>query len=61
MMGGEAIINPEAEPGEARLSPRALLTFARPDYHLLGRLVQARDLAARLILTTVAQWEPDDV
>lgn len=41
MMGGEAIINPEAEPGEARLSPRALLTFARPDYHLLGRLVQA--------------------
>ncbi len=41
MMGGEAIINPEAEPGEARVSPRALLTFARPDYHLLTRLVQA--------------------
>ena len=49
MMGEEAI-NPEAEPGVARILHRALLTPARPDYHLLGRLV----------LTPLAPWEPDN-
>ena len=36
-----AIINPVPEPGEAPVNPRVILTFARPDYHLLCRLAQA--------------------
>lgn len=36
-----AIINPAPEAGEAPVNPRVILTFARPDYHLLCRLAQA--------------------
>ncbi len=36
-----AIINPAMEAGEGRVNPRVILTFARPDYHLLCRLAQA--------------------
>ncbi len=36
-----AIINPAPESGEAPVNPRVILTFARPDYHLLCRLARA--------------------
>jgi uridine phosphorylase len=41
MRQGEAVINPQPEAWEARVPSRAILTFARPDYHLLSRLAQA--------------------
>jgi len=36
-----SLINPVREAGEALVSARAILTFARPDYQLLCRLTQA--------------------
>lgn len=36
-----ALINPAPEPGEGPVCARVILTFARPDYHLLCRLVGA--------------------
>jgi uridine phosphorylase len=33
-----SLINPTREPGEAKVSPRVVLAFTRPDYHNLCRL-----------------------
>jgi uridine phosphorylase len=32
-----SLINPTREPGEAQVSPRVILAFTRPDYHILCR------------------------
>ncbi|MBM4275560.1 MAG: uridine phosphorylase [Deltaproteobacteria bacterium] len=37
----KAIIEPAPEPWEAPVSPRVIMTFARPDYHFLSRQTQA--------------------
>jgi len=39
---GEAIIQPMAEPGDQPVAARVIMTFARPDYHFLSRLIQAQ-------------------
>ncbi|MDD2902829.1 MAG: nucleoside phosphorylase [Syntrophales bacterium] len=36
-----SLINPAREPGEPPVSPRVILAFTRPDYHILCRLAKA--------------------
>ncbi|MFZ5452828.1 MAG: nucleoside phosphorylase [Thermodesulfobacteriota bacterium] len=36
-----SLINPHRQPGEAPVSPRVILAFTRPDYHILCRLSKA--------------------
>lgn len=44
----EAIIHPSREPGEEAVTPTVVMTFTKPDYQALCRLVQVQDAPRQL-------------